>query len=50
MAVIFSFVEDLNKSGYFREVKTRYTSKRKEGEREVADFEIVAPFGKEESQ
>ena len=47
MAVIFSFVEDLNKSGYFREVTTRYTSKRMEGKDEVADFEIVATFGEE---
>ncbi len=40
MTTIYSFVEDLSKDSLFSEVKTRYTSKRKEGDREVADFEL----------
>jgi hypothetical protein len=44
MTVIFSFVQDLNKSDYFQEAKTRYTSKRKEEDKDVADFEIIATF------
>jgi Tfp pilus assembly PilM family ATPase len=40
MSTVFSFVDALEKSKYFKDVKTRYTTKRKEGAREVADFEI----------
>ncbi len=42
MSVVFSFVDRLEKSGYFKEVKTRYTTKRKDGLRDVTDFEIIA--------
>jgi Tfp pilus assembly PilM family ATPase len=42
MSSVFSFVDNLEKSDYFKEVKTRYTAKRKDGERDVTDFEIVA--------
>jgi len=48
MAVIFSLVDDLNKSNYFKEVETKYTTKRKEKDRDVADFEIAAVFIKEQ--
>jgi len=40
MSTVFSFVEKLEKSNYFKEVKTKYTTKRKEGSRDVTDFEI----------
>ena len=42
MSAVFSFVDSLEKSQYFKEVKTRYTAKRKDGLRDVTDFEIVA--------
>ena len=40
MATIFSFVDTLSKSAYFSDVKTKYTVKRKDGLRDVADFEL----------
>ncbi|MBN2119667.1 MAG: pilus assembly protein PilM [Candidatus Omnitrophica bacterium] len=48
MPVIFTFVEELNKSDYFMEVETKYTTKRKEAEKDVADFEIAIVFSREE--
>ena len=45
---ILSFAQELNKSSYFSEAKTRDISKRKEGDSEVADFEIIATFKKQE--
>lgn len=47
MATVFSFVDSLKKSRYFEDVKTRYTTKRKEDGRDVADFEIVSMLAKE---
>ncbi len=40
MSAVFTFVDSLEKSKYFREVKTKYTTKRKEGKKDVTDFEI----------
>ena len=48
MAEIFSLVDDLNKSSYFKEVETKYTTKRKEANKDVADFEIAATFIKDQ--
>lgn len=42
MSSVFSFVDNLEKSDYFKDVKTRYTAKRKDGYKDVTDFEIVA--------
>ncbi len=42
MSVVFGFVDTLEKSKYFKDVKTKYTTKRKEGSRDVTDFEIAA--------
>ncbi|MDP2831067.1 MAG: PilN domain-containing protein, partial [Candidatus Omnitrophota bacterium] len=41
MSSVFSFVDCLEKSKYFKEVKTRYTTKRKDGLRDLTDFEII---------
>jgi len=41
MSVVFLFAERLNKSKFFKDTKTRYTSKRKDVAGEVTDFEIV---------
>ena len=46
MSTVFSFVEAMGKSKYFKDVKTKYTSKRKEGAKDVADFEITAILNK----
>ncbi|MBU2102272.1 MAG: pilus assembly protein PilM [Candidatus Omnitrophota bacterium] len=50
MSTVFSFVDNMDKSKYFKEVKTKYTSKRKEATRDVTDFEIVALIDKERSK
>jgi len=42
MSSVFSFVEKMEKSRYLKDVKTKYTTKRKEGGRDVTDFEISA--------
>lgn len=42
MSLVFSFVERMEKSKYFSDVKTKYTTKRKEGSKDVTDFEIAA--------
>ncbi|MDD5348456.1 MAG: pilus assembly protein PilM, partial [Candidatus Omnitrophica bacterium] len=40
MTQAFAFGDTLGKSKLFKEVKTKYATKRQEGKREVADFEI----------
>ena len=50
MGAIWSLVESLNGSAYFKEAKTRYTSKRKEGKEDLNDFEIEARLSKESSE
>ncbi|MFA5099660.1 MAG: PilN domain-containing protein [Candidatus Omnitrophota bacterium] len=40
MSSVFGFVDSLSKTQYFKEVKTRYTTKRKEAGQDVVDFEI----------
>lgn len=47
MSTVFSFVGDMEKSKYFKDVKTKYTRKRKDGLRDVADFEITSLLNKE---
>ncbi|MCX5694081.1 MAG: pilus assembly protein PilM [Candidatus Omnitrophica bacterium] len=42
MSSVFSFVDRMEKSKYFKEVKTRYTAKRKDGLRDYTDFEVIA--------
>ncbi len=42
MSAVFSFVDRMEKSKYFKEVKTRYTTKRKDGLKDLTDFEIIA--------
>lgn len=47
MSVVFSFVDSMAKSKYFKDVKTKYTSKRKDGNRDVADFELNCILNRE---
>lgn len=42
MSAVFSFVDSMGKSKYFKDVKTKYTTKRKDGLKDVTDFEIAA--------
>jgi len=46
MSAVFSFVDKMEKSKYFKDVKTKYTAKRKEGGADVADFEITCQLEK----
>jgi Tfp pilus assembly PilM family ATPase/Tfp pilus assembly protein PilN len=47
MSSVFSFVDSMEKSAYIKDVKTRYTSKRKDGLKDVTDFEISASLEKQ---
>lgn len=47
MSNVFTFVEGLQKSKYFKNVKTKYTSKRKEASKDVTDFEIASSLSAE---
>jgi Tfp pilus assembly PilM family ATPase/Tfp pilus assembly protein PilN len=41
MGVIFEFVDQLEKISYFTEVKTKYTTQRKNDGKDVSDFELA---------
>lgn len=47
MSAVFSFVDSMEKSSLFKDVKTKYTSKRREGTKDLADFEINCSFEKD---
>ncbi len=49
MSVVFQFVEKLEKSKYFKDVKTKYTTNRREELKDLTDFEIVATLCKEDA-
>ncbi|MCX6765101.1 MAG: PilN domain-containing protein, partial [Candidatus Nealsonbacteria bacterium] len=44
MSEVFSFVSKLEESVYFHDVKSKYATKRKVGDKEVTDFEIDCPL------
>ncbi len=44
MSRVFAFVTELEESQYFKDVKTNSTKSRRQGQREVADFEIECTF------
>lgn len=46
MSTVFSFVDKMEHSDYFKDVKTRYTTKRKDGLRDVTDFDITCLLDK----
>ncbi|MDD5584195.1 MAG: pilus assembly protein PilM [Candidatus Omnitrophica bacterium] len=50
MSTVFSFVESMEKAKCFKDVKTKYTSKRKENLKDVTDFEIVSVINKESTK
>jgi Tfp pilus assembly protein PilN len=41
MTTIYSFVDSMSNEDYFKDVKTKYTTKRKEEDKDVADFELT---------
>jgi type IV pilus assembly protein PilM len=50
MSAVFSFADAMGKSKYFKEVKTKYATKRQEGKKDVTDFEINSLINKAASQ
>jgi len=46
MSTVFSLVDSLEKSEYFKEAKTRYTTKRKTSSGDFTDFEIFCKLEK----
>lgn len=46
MSSVFYFVNEMRKSVYFKDVKTKYTTKRRVGDKDVTDFEIAATLDK----
>jgi len=44
MSAVFKFVNGLEGSEYFQNVKTKYATSRKVKDQEVTDFEIVCPL------
>ncbi len=42
MSTVFAFVTNMEESRYFEEVQTRHTTKRKDGLKDVTDFEITS--------
>jgi len=47
MSAVYAFVDDMEKSKYFKAVKIKYTTKRKEKAKDVTDFEITCLLEKE---
>ncbi|MFC1631231.1 pilus assembly protein PilM [Candidatus Omnitrophota bacterium] len=41
MSTVFTLVSDMEKSEHFQNVKTKYTTKRKEGDKDMTDFQIT---------
>ncbi len=48
MTIIYVFVDSLSSETYFKDVKTRYTTKRREGNKEIADFELAISLVKKQ--
>ena len=44
MSAVFMLVSKMEKSKYFQNVKTKYTTKRKEEEKDLTDFQITCAF------
>lgn len=41
MGTVFSFIGDMEESKFFKNVESKRTTKRKEGDEEIVDFEII---------
>ncbi len=50
MSTVFSFVDSMKRSKYFQDAKTKYTTKRKDGSKDLTDFEITALLNKDAQQ
>ncbi len=47
MSTVFNFVKDIEKSKYFKDTKTEYTTKRKEDGKDLTDFKITTTLENE---
>jgi Tfp pilus assembly PilM family ATPase len=50
MSEVFNFINSLEESKYFQNVKTKYATRHKVKDKEVADFEIVCPLSEDLQQ
>jgi Tfp pilus assembly protein PilN len=41
-SAVYGFVDNLSKATYFKEVRTKYTTKRKEAGQDIVDFEVTS--------
>lgn len=44
MSEVFNFAEELEKSGYFKNVTVEHTTQRREGGKDLVNFEILCPL------
>lgn len=44
MSDVFKFITTLEKSGYFKDIQTKYTTKKRIAEKEISEFELVCPI------
>lgn len=44
MSDIFKLITTLEKSGYFKDIQTKYTTKKRAAEKDVSEFELVCPI------
>jgi Tfp pilus assembly protein PilN len=45
-SAVFSFVDSMEKSDWFKNAKTKYTTRRKEDDKDFTDFEVVSTLEK----
>jgi Tfp pilus assembly PilM family ATPase/Tfp pilus assembly protein PilN len=47
MSDVFKFITKLEESGYFKNIETKYTAKKKVADKDITEFEINCPMSKE---
>jgi len=46
MSDVFKFITTLEDSGYFKDIQTKYTTKKRTTDKDISEFEIVCPISK----
>jgi len=44
MSDVFKFITTLENSGYFKDIQTKYTSKKRIADKDISEFEIICPM------
>jgi len=44
MSDVFKFITTLEKSGYFKDIQTKYTTKKKIADKDMSEFELACPI------